>query len=153
MKVLLAQSGEKILVSDRDFPLLRKFNWFLDTNGYPYTRAVITKFILDPRRDRVRDHRNDDKLDNRRRNLQLITQAQNIQKARPSKAASKSSRFRGVSWHKAMKQWRATLSFRKRGQKKKQISLGYYDSEQAAAKAYNRGAQKRWGRFAWRNEV
>lgn len=151
MKFLTARTGEKIKVSSKDFGFLNQFNWFLDRNGYPYTRVVITKLILSAARDRVRDHKNGDILDNRRQNLQLISQANNIRKAKKT-TKPKSSRFKGVSWRKSTNCWRAVLSYRIQ-KEKHQIHLGHFKEESAAALAYNRAARRRWGRFAFQNQV
>lgn len=151
MKFLIARTGEKIKVSDRDFGFLKQFNWFLDPNGYPYTRVVITRLILSPTKDLVRDHRNGDRLDNRRTNLQLISHANNIRKAKKT-TRPKTSRFKGVSWRKSAKCWRAVLSYRLRGEKH-QIHLGHFNGERDAALAYNKEARRRWGRFAFQNQL
>lgn len=150
MKVIYAKTGEAIKVSDRDFRLLSQFSWHLDRQGYPYTRCMMTKIILPFAGTGVRDHKNDDKLDARRRNLEIITHAQNIQKARPSKSSKKSSKFRGVCWHRDAKKWRSVLSYRE-GSKKIQVHLGVFASEKSAARAYDKAAKARWGRFAWQN--
>lgn len=150
MRILRTNRGEKIKVSDRDYRFLSQFNWTLDRHGYPYARVVISKLILSADPALVRDHKNNDKQDNRRCNLQLITVAQNVQRARPSKSSKKTSKYRGVCWHRDAKKWRAVLSFREDG-KKTQQHLGVFSKEKSAARAYDRAARKRWGRFAWQN--
>lgn len=71
------------------------------------------------------DHRNGDRLDNRRSNLRAVTRAQNSQNIRRAPA---SSSHRGVSWNKAKGRWRAYV--RLGG---KLHHLGYFASEEDAA--------------------
>ena len=45
----------------------------------------------------------------------------------------RTSKFRGVTWHKKKQRWRAQYS----DANGKQRSIGYYDTQEAAAHAYN----------------
>ncbi|MGD9109599.1 MAG: AP2 domain-containing protein [Phycisphaerales bacterium] len=56
---------------------------------------------------------------------------------------SYSSKYKGVTFSKKLKKWRAEICFN--GIKK---HLGYYEDEVAAAKEYDRAAMKYHGRFA-----
>jgi hypothetical protein len=60
----------------------------------------------------------------------------------------KSSRFKGVTWLKYNQVWRARL-----GVNWRQVSLGCYQSEVEAAKAYNQAAIQVWGPFAKLNTI
>lgn len=53
------------------------------------------------------DHVNHDTLDNRRRNLRTCTHAQNHQNRRAHGDSATSSSYRGVSWNREAKKWRA----------------------------------------------
>jgi len=55
---------------------------------------------------------------------------------------NKTSHYKGVSWFKSTKKWRANIYINK-----KQKSLGYFDVEKEAALAYNRAAIQEGGRF------
>jgi len=63
--------------------------------------------------------------------------------AKQTKRKNTSSRFRGVSWHKAYRQWQAQIKIAG-----KLIYLGRYVKEQSAAKAYDVAAKKYFGKFA-----
>jgi len=56
---------------------------------------------------------------------------------------SYSSRYQGVSWNEQRKKW--AFNIKKDG---RQINLGNFSSEVAAAKAYDKAAKKYHGRFA-----
>jgi hypothetical protein len=91
------------------------------------------------------DHINGDGLDNRRANLRLATHSQNAINRRRDKSKT-SSRFVGVSFKKLDGRWAARINY-----KGKTLSLGRFDSEIAAAKAYDAAAKKYHGEFACLN--
>ena len=63
-----------------------------------------------------------------------------VQNINRHKWAGTSSRFRGVSWHKRKQKWQAYIDVNKR-----RISLGYFVSEEAAAKAFDSSALQHYG--------
>ena len=75
----------------------------------------------------VVDHINNNPLDNRLKNLQVITQRQNATKDK----INKTSKYAGVSWHKALNKWRSYIKIND-----KQIHLGYFINEEDANLAY-----------------
>ena len=75
----------------------------------------------------VVDHIDNDKSNNRIENLQLITQRENVSKDRKIGT----SKYTGVSWHKASKKW--VVSIRTSDKRK---YLGYFDCEIEASEAY-----------------
>jgi hypothetical protein len=88
------------------------------------------------------DHRNGDGLDNRRDNLRLATHFQNACNRHRNKSKT-SSRFVGVSFKKRDNNWAARINY-----KRKTISLGRFNSELDAARAYDNAARKYHGEFA-----
>ena len=75
----------------------------------------------------VVDHINNNRLDNRVENLQIITQRKNISKDRKNKT----SKYTGVFWSKKDKKWISKISVNK-----KTTVLGYFKCELAAHLAY-----------------
>lgn len=80
----------------------------------------------------VVDHINNNKLDNRVENLQIITQRENLIKDK-----SCSSKYAGVSWFKLRNKWRASIS--KNGKK---IHLGLFTNEYDAALSYQQALKQ-----------
>lgn len=74
----------------------------------------------------VVDHINNNKLDDRLSNLQLLTNRENL-----SKDKIGSSKYTGVCWNKACKKWTATITINWSTK-----FLGNFDDEEEAAKAY-----------------
>ena len=86
-------------------------------------------FLNDKNKGRfiVVDHVNNDKLDNRVENLQLITNRENLSKDKKNKT----SKYTGVSWCKLTKKWKSSIQINK-----KTRYLGLYNSEEEAHLEY-----------------
>lgn len=90
------------------------------------------------------DHINGHGLDNRRVNLRTATHAENQRNRRQQR--NNSSGFRGVYWSKHDRRWRARLRLDGRTH-----SLGYHDTAEAAALAYDAAARELFGEYATLN--
>ena len=95
------------------------------------------------------DHKNGDKLDNRRTNLRLATKSQNKQN-KLKRRANTASRYKGVvkMGGNRKKCWRVTLTME--GYNK---HIGTFYSEKEAAIAYNHAAYEAFGEFAVLNDL
>lgn len=87
------------------------------------------------------DHINMNPADNRICNLRLADKRQNGCNRKPQSGST--SKFLGVCYVKAVGKWRAALSVNN-----KTKNLGYFDSEIAAASAYDAAARQFHGEFA-----
>lgn len=121
------------LVDDEDAEEVGRWRWCLGWGGYAGRNdgrsVLLHRYLLglehgDPRQG---DHKNRDRLDDRRANLRIVTRAEQQQNL-PSMGGA--SRFRGVSICSTTGRWRATVVFQGR-----QYSCGRHESEIAAAKA------------------
>ncbi len=91
--------------------------WHVDqrgrvTNGdgrrrVDYGTTHLHRYLMQPPDGLVVDHINGNSLDNRRANLRIVTQAQNMQNMRLSRVNT--SGERGISWCKQMGKWQANI--------------------------------------------
>lgn len=96
------------------------------------------------------DHINGNTLDNRKINLRPVTRSQNMKNRKASKIGT--SKYLGVYFCKdkrGSKKWRVNI----KPYKSKNIQLGYYDTEEEGAYAYNLAAKKIHGEYANLNVV
>jgi len=146
------------LIDVEDYPKVKPYKWHISTKGYAVT-TIVTKnkkrkllflhhLILKPNPpvSPFIDHKNRDKLDNRKLNLRRCSQSQNS--ANSIKPKTNKSGFKGVSWNKQMNKWRAVI-----GHNRKMIRIGWFEKKEDAALAYNETAKKIYGEFAKLNAV
>lgn len=88
------------------------------------------------------DHINGNSLDNRKANLRAATRRQNCWNNSKRKPKSL-SKYKGVSFSKRGRPWKAMLTVNG-----KWIYLGSFNSENQAAKAYDKAARRHFGEFA-----
>ncbi len=153
-------AGRVALVDVGDYDLVMTHNWYVilkkqpgrrDSGPYavasvpcgPYRQAAILMHKLITGYPRT-DHINHDGLDNRRANLRPVTGSQNSANARHQQGCT--SRYKGVSWHRATLKWAAYIGVR--GQ---QHHLGLFAAEEDAARAYDAVALAAWGEYACLN--
>jgi hypothetical protein len=107
--------GSWALVDAEDYDEIAKTRWHVGSNGYARHGTsgrdfkLMHRLLLGLERGDKRnvDHRNGNKLDNRRENLRVVTHAQNLQNRFSSSTAL--SAFRGVSF-KREERWLAALT-------------------------------------------
>lgn len=100
------------IVSKQDFQLLSKYKWCLDEEGY--VRGCVNnkgvkmhRFIMQTNKDEIIDHINNIRHDNRRENLKLSTPSDNARNR--IRRSTYSSKYRGVSFVKADKKYKAAI--------------------------------------------
>lgn len=121
------------------------------SHGYATTRmgrhlVKLHQLIFTPEEGLQPDHKNRNRLDNRRTNFRSATQSNNIFNSKLR--ARKTSRFRGVSWFKPKQRWAATIRTNGRN-----VCLGYFRDERDAAMKWNQVAAAERGEFAVLNPV
>ena len=155
-KIIEVYGGCEVTVDSEDYPILSRYSWHLDAKGYVVTNFCgttvrIHRLILNPSKDDQVDHKNRNKLDNQKGNLRLcdntLNQANTVKREYVN-GRKTSSKYKGVHWRKDVKKWNARLSH-----KNKRIALGFFDSEEDAARAYNEKALEVWGEFANINNI
>lgn len=143
------------IVDDNDYDYLNQFKWSVSGNGYAQGqipsverknriymhRAVGNMMGLDYR---MVDHINRNKLDNTRENLRNVDNGLNVYNT--GVRSDNSSGYRGVSWNRANRCWRARLW--KGG---KCILCKIAKTKEDAAKFYNDKARELYGDDAFIN--
>lgn len=115
-------------------------------NGSGLTTIRMHRLILGVGKGEQVDHINGDGLDNRRCNLRVCSQQENTFNKR--KSENKSSKYKGVSWKKQAKKWVARITINR-----KLTNLGYFNTQESAAHAYNEMAMKYYGEYAKLNDI
>jgi hypothetical protein len=104
--------------------------------GYYEGRTIgMHRWIMNPPLDKVVDHINRNPLDNRRCNLRILTQGENLQNKRVYKNSK--SGVRGVYWDKIQKLWKA--QYRLNGKAK---HLGRFETIEEAEKVVKEARNK-----------
>lgn len=93
------------------------------------------------------DHINGNRSDNRPANLRLVTNGENQQNRRLPRIDNSTSKHMGVGFFARNQKWRARIQVGK-----KSIWLGYFDTEQLAAEAYQVAKTKHHPFFPFKKE-
>ncbi len=112
MKYITLSKGAVTEVDDGDFEYLSQWKWHLSADGYAARRLPRNKGhrLVKMHREvlvlavgEMGDHRNRNRLDNRRANLRKCTRQQNL--LNRTKQPGTSSKYRGVSFSKQSQKW------------------------------------------------
>lgn len=160
-------SQKTILVDDEDYDYLNQFAWSVVISGKrnytPYAiRKTSRKKLIDGKRRTILmhreilglkdpavqvDHKDGNGLNNTRDNLRIANQSDNnANRQKVNKPTT--SKYFGVSWHKKHKKWCAAIQ-----RDKKCYHIGGFETQEAAALAYNEKAIEFHGEFAKLNKV
>jgi len=141
--------GKVALCDDADYALLSQYRWHVNSDGYvrtywrkPGIRSTTIQMhllLIDEKGGRYKDHRDGNKLDNRRANLRPCTQQENSFNRRMHR--NNKSGYKGVVQRKG--KWAAFVH-----KDRRQTFLGLYDTPELAAAAYNGAARALFGAFA-----
>lgn len=152
-------NGHVVLVDDCDADLLRNHKWKF-AGGYlrrhlsaqqrretgrstqSLHRSILARVLgRDLEFGEFCDHVNGNPRDNRRPNLRPATRSQNAQNSR--KRITNISGYKGVSFVSTREKYKAQIKT-----KGKSISIGYFDTPEAARDAYREAAARLFGEFA-----
>lgn len=146
MKEIELTHGKFALVDDDDYKYLSKTKWYavFDAHCKQYRPhdakgRLMYRVIMKAPKGLVVDHINHNALDNRKANLRVITNAQNLMNREPNKGRILS---KGV--YKKGNRYRARI---------RKTWLGYYPTEKDASRAYEEAAKKLYGEFYNKKDV
>lgn len=157
MKEIPLTRGKVALVDDEDYERVNVFKWQAapSQSGIWYAVRTVTvdgrrapcrmhRFIMGVPVGVLVDHRNRDGLDCQRRNLRVATGSQNG--INSPKRKCNSSGFKGVRFYPRSSRWDARIGYQGR-----KIHIGYFDTPEQAARAYDQKAAELFGEFAYLN--
>jgi|KBSMisStaDraftv2_1062788.scaffolds.fasta_scaffold1087035_1 hypothetical protein len=150
MKEIPLTQGYVALVDDEDYERVNAFSWFITIQkGKNFDRLYARRQIVRNKNQFMHnfilgvvgiDHKNHNGLDNRKGNLRMATDEQNLRNAR--KRPGKGSPYRGVA-RSSKNRWRVRIRY-----DGKSHLVGYFNDELDAATAYNFAAEEHHGEFA-----
>lgn len=149
--------GYVTIVDDDMFEYLNQWKWHYNQGyavrtiriGINKRKAIrMHRLVLPPPDGYIVDHVNCNGIDNRRENLRVCLQSENVRN-RPTNPNRKISRFKGVHYCESKSNpFMALIRINKRS-----VYLGAFPTPEAAALAYNEAAIKYFGEFAKLNDI
>lgn len=144
---------EEHFIFDTEFlDIVKKYTWYMDhrkcvkTNIENNKSLRLHSLILGSTKGLQIDHINHNPSDNRKANLRMVTQQENIFNNPIRK--DNTSGYKGVSFNKSAKKYQATIVLNG-----KSYYLGIYKDKLEAAKAYNQKAMELFGEYAFLNAI
>lgn len=138
----LTNSSDIVLIDQEDFEKCAKYSWHLTGENKQIRNTggqFLVHFILGSGKW---DHKDRNPLNNQKENLRLANNSQNGAN-RDKYKLDGSSDYKGVSYCKRDKCWRAYIKVKQKG-----IALGTFKTEIDAAKAYDKAAVVYFKEFA-----
>ena len=153
IRYIALTQGKFAIVDAGDYEWLSQKKWHIAKGHTPkcYAAAygkgrrtiLMHRLIMEPPEGLVVDHIDGNGLNNRRGNLRVCTQRQNLWN-HPGRGGA--SRFKGVSFDRKRGKWQVRIRVGGRHR-----HLGYFDDEIEAAFAYDLAAVELMGEFAYLN--
>lgn len=142
--------GKVALIDDEDYEYLSQWKWYYHKSGYAVRTDYSTgqqrsvkmhRLVNDTPIGYDTDHKNRNKLDNRKSNLRTATRSQNS--SNYGVQAHNTSGHKGVRWHKVSNRWQSRISYQG-----VTITLGLYREYEDACNVYDNADIQLRGQFA-----
>lgn len=142
-----ASNNNKTFYFDKDdYNLIKNYCWYHDNLNYIRTRInkntqiTLHRLIMNPPDDKVIDHINYDTTDNRKSNLRICTQSQNLMNS--MKRIDNTSGHTGVYYNKRNKKWFSVITVNG-----EVINLGTYKDKNDAIKIRQQAERQYFGKY------
>lgn len=151
MILISLTSGKYAIISSSDYEKIKHIKWHYSSCGYAMGRNLnkekvyMHRLLIGAKKGEYVDHIDGNKLNNRKDNLRICTQSENMRNS--TKRANCSSIYKGVCNSKT-RGWISYITLNK-----KRKTLGYHKSEVEAAENYNENAVKMHGKFCKLNII
>jgi hypothetical protein len=161
MKITI-QSGQEVLIDDADYSLLNNYgpshvagysknkggalrSVYAPGKAYPDHIFMHTEIMKPPPGSCV-IHKNGNLFDNRRDNLEVITNSE--LKTREGPRKNNTSGYKGVSWNNQARKWQVSIM-----DNGKRVMIGMFSNKEEAAQEYNDAALFYYGPSAFQNTI
>lgn len=144
--ILYSKKQEEVartIIDLDDIDKVKNYKWYLDGRGYVYCGTIrnsLHRLIINCPEDKVIDHINHNKLDNRKSNLRTCTQQQNT--INRSKTSRNTSGYVGVCYKPKINKWQSYITVNK-----KPMHLGYYNTLEEAIEVRKQAEIKYFGEY------
>lgn len=140
MKEIILTQKQVAVIDDNDYKIVKDYKWYAiisKTKRTYYAASTINKkmvqmhrLILKASTGQLVDHIDGNGLNNLRENIRICNKTENNRNRHSTVGVSK---YKGVTWHKPTKKWRARITVNS-----KKIHLGLFLLETSAAEAYDK---------------
>lgn len=146
--------GEEFYFDLEDYNKIKDYCWYINNTGYVvtnvrdlnerHTAILFHRLVMNCLSDNalVVDHINHKTTDNRKNNLRLVTQSQNLMNRRIGK--NNTSGVTGVNFDNKSRKWSAEIRI-----DRKKKSLGHFENFEDAVKARKNAEEELFGCFSF----
>jgi hypothetical protein len=148
VQIIQTTNGNCTFIDTEDFEAVSQFNWYISSSGYVVhgegAEIALHRYVLGlldfQETDKEAHHKNDNKLDNRKENLVVLTRADH--RSTRAKRKDNTSGFKGVV-RTPYDRWLAQI-----GTWPNKRYLGVFLCREDAARAYDKAAYEIYGDLA-----
>ena len=153
--IVFTSKDKKIFIDIEDVEKIDKYTWNINSTGYARTEIggrknkisiMMHRLIMNAKDGEVVDHINHNTVDNRKKNLRICSQKDNVRYARVR--TDNISGVTGVGYTKREGKWRARIHVNG-----SDIGLGYYNNFEDAVTARLDGERKYFGEFGYQARI
>jgi hypothetical protein len=143
--------GEEFYFDLEDYDLIKDYCWYKDGNGYIKSRvknkniSALHRMIMNSPNDKFIDHINHNIVDNRKKNLRIVTSSQN--QCNKKIGRNNKSGHKGVNWSKRYNRWIAKIKINNT-----LIWLGSFSNIEDAIKIREEAEERYHGEYRYKND-